>query len=109
MREDRHPALEVPDELPRRANVLIAVVAADAVLADGLLQSLDRAPVELDARRHDEEVVGYLRPARGQHRALVGAELCDGVLEPYRALRDDGGFCVLGRLPVRGPAALVKG
>ena len=96
--EQRRAAPEVAEALPGVVHGAVVVVAADAVGAEVLLQALDLAPVDLDARRDDQEVVADRPAASGRDEVLVRAELGHGVPDPGRPLRDE-----VGLLPLAGP------
>src|SRR5690606_20019615 len=91
-------APEGADALPGVVHRAVVVVAANPVGADALLEPLDLAPVDLDARCDDEVVVADRLAATGRDEVLVRAELGHGVPDPGCPPRDE-----VGLVPLAGP------
>lgn len=90
--EDGISALEVLEGVPGRIHGVVVVIATDPVFADIPFESFDGVPVELNAERHDELIVGK-GGAGGEFEAVVlGVESFDAVLNPCGT----GGDEVLG-------------
>src|SRR5581483_4545352 len=66
-REQSRPAAESTDAVPGLLATLVAVVCADAVSAEALLEPVDRAPVEFDTDCYHQLVVSDALAACERH------------------------------------------
>ena len=88
--EQRATLFHLLHQLPGVGRKIVAVVRRHAIASQGLFQTFDFVPIQLEARTHNQPVVFHHATAIEDDGVVLRLERGDGGLDPLHAARDQG-------------------